>query len=300
MTTEHALSMPALDGVREAVDPVVHRALQEAATELGTVDPRARLVVDEIARLVQAGGKRVRPAFCVWGFRAGGGDAGAVGGVRGPIVRVAAALELLHTMALIHDDLMDEASERRGVASTSSHLAEEAVLRGLPVDADRFGRSGAILAGDLAAVLADRLMVSSGFRAEVLVRALVRYHEMRVDMAAGQMLDVAGLARQPGSALVAARLKGGSYSVEGPLLIGATLADAEPAVTDALRAFGVPLGEAFQLRDDLRDRDGAHGATPETVNDLVARARAALHDAPIAAEAATALVELAGTMAVPP
>ena len=71
-------------------------------------------------------------------------------------------------------------------------------------------------------------------------------------------------------------------------------------MTDALRAFGVPLGEAFQLRDDLRDRDGAQGATPETVNDLVARARAALHDAPIAAEAATALVELAGTVAVPP
>ncbi len=298
MTMEPALSIPALDIVREAVEPAVHRALEEAESDLTAVDPRAGLVVEEITRLVDAGGKRVRPAFCVWGFRAGGGDAGPAGGVRGPIVRVAAALELLHTMALIHDDLMDEASERRGVASTASHLSAEAVRRGLAVDAARFGRSGAILAGDLAAVLADRLMVSSGFRAEVLVRALVRYHEMRIDMAAGQMLDVAGLAEQPRSALAAARLKGGSYSVEGPLLIGATLADAEPAVIDALSAFGAPLGEAFQLRDDWRDRDGTHGATPETVNHLVARARAALRPAPIASESAGALDELAGSLAV--
>ncbi|MGH2630042.1 MAG: polyprenyl synthetase family protein [Actinomycetota bacterium] len=299
MTTEPAVSIPALDIVRDAVDPAVREALEDATSDLGTVDPRAGLVVEEIARLVDAGGKRIRPAFCVWGFRAGGGDAGPVERVRGPIVRVAAALELLHTMALIHDDLMDEASERRGVASTASHLTEEAVRRGFPVDAGRFGRSGAILAGDLAAVLADRLMVRSGFSPEVLVRALVRYHEMRIDMAAGQMLDVAGLAERPSSALAAARLKGGSYSVEGPLLIGATLAAADSGVTEALRAFGTPLGEAFQLRDDLLDHEGAHGATPETVNVLVTRARAALRDAPIDPRAADALDELARAVAVP-
>ena len=213
------------------------------------------------------------------GVPGGGGDAASADRIDGPIARAAAAMELLHTMALIHDDLMDEAAERRDVAATAPHLAGEALRRGFPVEADRFGRAGALLAGDLAAVLADRLLLTSGFDPTSLARALSPYHEMRLDMAAGQLLDVAGIAGEPDAALAAARLKGGSYTVEGPLLVGAALAADAPEVADALRAYGAPLGEAFQLRDDLQDREGAHGATPETVNALVARARDELREA---------------------
>ena len=80
------------------------------------------------------------------------------------------------------------------------------------------------------------------------------------------------------------------------MLVGAALAVDAPEVADALRAYGAPLGEAFQLRDDLHDREGAHGATPETVNALVARAREALRGAPIDPEAGAALDELASWM----
>jgi geranylgeranyl diphosphate synthase type I len=216
-----------------------------------------------------------------------------------PIVRVAAALELLHTMALIHDDLIDAATERRGVPTTAPQLAGEALGRGFAADAARFGSAGAVLAGDLAAVLADRLMLTSGFEPGALVRGLGPYHEMRLDMAAGELLDVAGLASHGDVAVRAARLKGGSYTVEGPLLVGAALVGGDARVQRALRSYGRPLGEAFQLRDDLHDRDGAHGATPATVNDLVGRARAALRDAPIEPEAASALDELAALVTMP-
>jgi geranylgeranyl diphosphate synthase type I len=291
MTARPTVGTDALDAVRARVDVVLRAHLERCSDDLEEIDPSASVLVGEITRLVFAGGKRLRPAFCVWGFRATPGSDPRRASE--PIVRVAAALELLHTMALIHDDLMDDATERRGVPSSAPSLARQARDRGFPVDASRFGRAAALLAGDLAAVLADRLMLTSGFEAAAIVRALVPYHEMRLDMAAGQLLDIAGLASEPDRARHAARLKGGSYTVEGPLLVGAALAGAGQDVRDALRAYGVPLGEAFQLRDDLLDREGAEGITPDRVNALVQRSRDSLREAPIDPEAAGALDELA-------
>jgi len=307
MTAPPAPGGEALGLLRPVVDEALERHLAECSADLARRDARAVVLVDEISRLVSAGGKRLRPAFCVWGHRAAGALAPAEIDVGEPVVRAASALELLHTMALIHDDLMDEAAERRGVPSSASRLADLAAEQGLPVDRRRFGRSAALLAGDLAAVLADRLLLTSGFDASAIARALVPYNEMRLDMAAGQLLDVAGSVAVPhvaGSgdrplgAASAARLKGGSYTVEGPLLIGAALAGDRDDVRETLRAFGAPLGEAFQLRDDLLDGEGPPGITPSDVNALVARARAALRDAPIDRDAAAGLDGLASLVAM--
>ena len=278
---------PTFPALRERVDAALDAFLSACREEAVADDPRATLPLDEVRRLVAAGGKRLRPAFCYWGYRAGGGADGE------PIVRAAAALELLHTMALIHDDLMDASRQRRGVPSSAPHLAAEAERLELPVDAEAFGRAAAILAGDLAAVLADRLFLAAGFPPELLVAALERYHRMRVEMAEGQFLDVAGIAGDAAAARRAAALKGGVYTVEGPALIGAALAGAAPEVDRTLARFGAPLGEAFQLRDDLHDREGAHGATPDEVNRLVAAACAELDGAVLGEEAAGALGALA-------
>jgi geranylgeranyl diphosphate synthase type I len=181
-----------LGALRAVVDEVLERHLAECSVDLARRDARAGVLVEEISRLVRAGGKRLRPAFCYWGHRAAGGAGPDDPGIDEPIVRAASALELLHTMALIHDDLIDEATERRGVPSSASQLAEVAAERGMPVDHRRFGRSAALLAGDLAAVLADRLLLTSGFDPPAIARALVPYHEMRLDMAAGQVLEISG------------------------------------------------------------------------------------------------------------
>jgi geranylgeranyl diphosphate synthase type I len=290
----------ALAEVGQRVDRVLLEWLGRSADDLGRIDEHAPLLVHEIERLVAAGGKRLRPAFCIWGYRAAVEPAGAVDADE-PIVRSAAAIELLHTMALVHDDLMDAASQRRGVASSAPHLAGLARELSLPADPDRFGQAAALLVGDLAVVLADRLFLTSGFDADAMARALVPYHEMRLEMAAGQLLDVAGLASQPDAARRAARLKGGSYTVVGPLLVGAALAGDRADVRAALLAYGEPLGEAFQLRDDLHDRDGTHGATRETVNDLVLASRRALGEAGATLDpvAVAALDTLATLMVMP-
>ena len=300
MTTGPATGTELLGAVRMVVDEVLVEYLGSRGGDIDGLDAHASMLVDEIARLVRAGGKRIRPAFCISGYRAASPGPWSASAMHPdePIVRAAAALELLHTMALIHDDLMDGATQRRGVVASSTQLASEALDRGFPRDAVDFGRAAALLAGDLAAVLADGLLLSSGFDAAAIVRALAPYHQMRLEMAAGQLLDIAGLASEAPAAARAARLKGGSYTVEGPLMVGAALAGDRADVRDALRAFGVPLGEAFQFRDDLLDGEEARGVTPATVNQLVHRARTALRGAPFDPETAAALDELASWVAI--
>jgi geranylgeranyl diphosphate synthase, type I len=289
----NATDADALLALQDRVDRSLDRFLREVHHEIAREEPDATVPLGEIRRLVRAGGKRLRPAFCYWGYRASGGADGEA------IVRASAAMELLHTMALIHDDLMDGSAERRGVPSSAPQLASEAVRLGLRVDPEAFGRSAAILAGDLSAVLADRLLLEAGFPPDRLAAALGPYHRMRMQMAQGQYLDVAGLAEERSVARRAARLKGGAYTVQGPLLVGAALAGAAPGTAGALAAFGDPLGEAFQLRDDITDGDGAHGATPSDVNDLVDRARMALDPALLESVARAALDTLARSVAMP-
>ena len=198
---------------------------------------RARLVegealIDEIDRLVGAGGKRLRPAFCYWGHRAGGGKHSV------EIVRASASLELLHTFAIVHDDIMDESEERRGQPTVH-------VTRGVGV---------AILVGDLALVLADALFLGSGFGPEAAARAFAPYSLMRQEVISGQHMDLVAASREVIGEQEARRiavLKSGRYSIAKPLVLGASLAGAPDRLLEDLAGFGDPLGEAFQLRDDL-------------------------------------------------
>jgi geranylgeranyl diphosphate synthase, type I len=200
-------------------------------------------------------------------------------------------------MALVHDDLMDGSKDRRGVQASRLALAAEALQRDLPVDPEAFGWSAATLVGDLAAVLADRMFLQSGFPANDIVRALHRYHWMRTEMAVGQYLDIAGLALEPASARRAAALKGGSYTVEGPLLVGASLAGGGMQVLASLSRYGAALGEAFQLRDDLDDGEGHHGATWESVLRGAEEAVAALQGQSLDSEAVGTLTLMAELIA---
>ena len=189
-------------------------------------------LITEIETLIGAGGKRLRPAFCYWGYRAGGGEDGA------PIWRVAASLELLHTFALVHDDVMDGAELRRGAPTVHAR-------RGVDV---------AILVGNLALVLADSAFLESGFPSGPLLEAFRVYSRMRREVIAGQYLDLL-LSREDSVSEEEARrvavLKSGRYSVAEPLSIGAVLAGTPNEIVDGLFAFGEYVGEAFQLRDDL-------------------------------------------------
>ncbi len=229
---------PRLADLRDRVDAELYRFLAERASALS----EARPLIDETLRMVRLGGKRLRPAFCYWGHRAAGGRDGE------PIARIGAALELLHTFALVHDDIMDQSPMRRGGPSTQA----------------KYGNDFALLVGDLSLVLADEAFQGAGFTPEETARGFAAYSRMRQQVIEGQFLDfeVAQTGRiSESAARRIAVLKSGLYSVVEPLTIGAALADGSSSLTEQLRAFGVPLGEAFQLRDDLLGTFGDPGAT---------------------------------------
>jgi geranylgeranyl diphosphate synthase type I len=281
---------PFLQGVRERVDPAIAGFLSDRRAELAGMDARSAVLVDELLRLIAAGGKRIRPALCIYAY-------GAAGGVDAPhIIKAAAALELLHTFALVHDDVMDRSDERRGVETTHVRYAKEAPS---DVEPDEYGISVAILVGDLAAVLAEQRLRTCGAPPSALHVAMQRFDRMRVEMAAGQLLDLQlkRRAEAPSDAARArvAALKTGSYTAEGPVLIGTALAEAGPAVEGPLRVFARSVGEAFQLRDDIFDGDSPNDAAAR-VNDLISRATAALDGAPLEDDGRDALVALASAL----
>ena len=204
-----------------------------------------------------SGGKRLRPAFCYWAYRGAGGT-----GDDG-IVTAAAALELLQASALIHDDVMDGSDTRRGRPSAHRALAALHRDNGWRTAEDAFGVGGAILLGDLALAWSDAMFTGCGLPAEAVAAARPVFDAMRTELMCGQYLDLAEQARglsSVESALHVVRYKSAKYTVERPLHLGAALAG-RPALTAAYTAFGLPLGIAFQLRDDVL---GVFGDPAET------------------------------------
>jgi geranylgeranyl diphosphate synthase type I len=253
-----------LANIQAAVEAVLSEFLAAKRAFFLQAAPQSVEAIDELTRSIFAGGKRLRPGFCYCGFIAGGGP-------HGPeILAAAASLELLHTLAIVHDDVIDASPLRRAEPSTFVHIARQ--RRGAGVDEDAAKQAGvgaAILVGDLSLVLSDALFVESGFPADALARAWKPLTDMRLAAIAGQYLDAALPGRSgftdldPENARRIARLKTARYSIEGPLLFGAALAGGGPGLSRALSAFGTALGEAFQIADDL-EAFGAPEAAHET------------------------------------
>jgi geranylgeranyl diphosphate synthase type I len=223
--------------------------------------------VDELITSIAAllrGGKRLRAAFLYWGHRAAGRpDSDA-------LVRLASSMELFQAAALIHDDVMDDSDTRRGMPAAHRAFASAHIARGWGGDGDRFGLAGAVLAGNLCLTWTDAVYATCGLSEDDLARGRPVFDRMRTQLMAGQFLDVVESMR-PWDGLPATerieradrviRYKSAKYSVEHPLLIGATTGGLDDAGIDALSRYGLDLGRAFQLRDDLL---GVFGDPQET------------------------------------
>ncbi len=212
-----------------------------------------------LSELVAAGGKRLRPAFCHWGYVAAGGDPS-----DDLVVDVGAAFELLQAFALLHDDVMDDSASRRGLRTTHCDFTDRHLAAPWRGEARRFGEAVAVLTGDLAHVYADMLM------ADAPPAATGVWNELRIELNMGQYLDVLGTARgdtDAESARRIARYKSGKYTIERPLHVGAALAGRLGDLEGVLSAYGDPLGEAFQLRDDVLGAFGEVASTGKPVGD---------------------------------
>ncbi|MFC6883856.1 MULTISPECIES: polyprenyl synthetase family protein [Actinomadura] len=232
--------------VRERVEAALAEFMD--ARLRGLEDETAAAVFGTARDFVLSGGKRIRPLLCYWGWR------GANGGDCAEILKAAAALEIFHAFCLIHDDIMDDSDLRRGRPSLHRTLAGLHASRRWRGDARQFGIATAILLGDLCMTWADELLHTSGLPRRRLASARRYYHRMRSELCYGQHLDILEQARGPSSterSLDVVRYKTAKYTVERPLHLGGALAGAPPGLLAAYSAFGLALGEAFQLRDDL-------------------------------------------------
>ncbi|WP_159609542.1 polyprenyl synthetase family protein [Glutamicibacter sp. JC586] len=224
--------------------------LVSKSVEVGQITTSATEIVSAIADLTR-GGKRLRPLFAYWGYQGAGGDKES-----NDIVRLGVALELFQAAALIHDDIIDNSDTRRGQPSVHKRFEAQHQKLGLSGSASAYGTASAILTGDLCLSLSEEAFSEI----EVLpFNARQIFNRMRTQVMAGQYLDVleesAGPAYDPREAVKRARTivtyKSAKYSTENPFLIGGALASASQELLDHYSAFALPLGEAFQLRDDV-------------------------------------------------
>jgi geranylgeranyl diphosphate synthase type I len=250
---------PSLTAVAPAVEARIDALLEAEAARWGLVDPALLSPLEALRRFVLDGGKRLRPAFCHWAFVGAGGDPASRA-----VVDAGAALELLHAFALLHDDVMDGSRLRRGRTTVHVDFAARHGAAGWRGEARRFGEGVAILVGDLAFVYADLLMVGAP------PAATGTFNELRVELNIGQALDLIGTAEARRDQPMARRIacyKSGKYTVERPLHLGAALAGRLDDLAEPLSAYGLPLGEAFQMRDDILGTFGDPAVTGKPVGE---------------------------------
>ncbi len=279
---------------RTAVATAIDDFLTSKGAQIHQIGPELDAPT-QLARTLARGGKRIRPAFCVWGHVAAGG----VPTDPAPLLRAASSLDLLHVSALVHDDLMDGSDTRRGEPAAHRALAKAHAERGWRGQADTFGSAGAILLGDLLLVWSEEMMATAGLDPEAAQRARPFVHAVRTEVACGQYLDIvaaaqplADPARDPAWALEEAyrvvEYKTARYTVQRPLQIGAALAGADDALQDTLARYGSAVGRAFQFRDDLLGVFGDAAVTGKPAGDdlregkltvLIAHTLAAVDDA---------------------
>ena len=258
-STVGAVFPPALSQIAERTEARVDAILGAEVVRWAAIDHGLEAPLTALRDLVLAGGKRLRPAFCYCAFVGAGGDADDP-----TIVDVGAALELLHTFALIHDDVMDGSDTRRGLDAVHQRFIRAHHAGGWRGEPRRFGEGIAILVGDFACTYADLLMRAAP------ARALDVYDELRVELCVGQSLDLVGTALRSTDIEDARRIatyKSAKYTVERPLHLGAALAGRLDELAASLSAIGLPLGEAIQLRDDLLGVFGEARVTGKPVGD---------------------------------
>ncbi|WP_441346891.1 polyprenyl synthetase family protein [Rhodococcus sp. SGAir0479] len=210
---------------------------------------------DAVAALesfVLRGGKRVRPVFAWTGWLGAGGDP--AGDQASAVLRAASALELVQACALVHDDIIDASTTRRGFPTVHVEFADQHSAQQWSGGAAEFGRAAAILLGDLALAWADDMVRESGLDHAALTRISPVWSAMRTEVLGGQFLDISNEVRADESvesALRVDRFKTAAYTIERPLHLGAAMAGADDALVAAYRDFGHDIGIAFQLRDDL-------------------------------------------------
>ena len=255
----------ALQEIRDAVEIELANFLTQQARFLKDISSDLAPVSQALSSFLLDSGKRLRPLFAYSGYMSAGAD------LTPSVVKAIASLELLQACALIHDDLMDGSDTRRGKPSIHRHFESMHVQEELEGFAPAYGLAAAVLLGDLALVWSNQMLNESGLSTRAFSHTLPIHDEMRVELMAGQFLDIFEQTQKSTDlkrSIKVAQYKSGKYTIERPLLIGATLSERQsPELLRDLSGYGLPLGEAFQYRDDLLGVFGDSSLTGKPAGD---------------------------------
>lgn len=262
---------PVSKATRAAISQQITDFLEAHRGQLAEMSPELAPVL-ELAELFTSGGKRLRPAFGLWGYVAAAGlpapeqaDA---------LIKAVASLDVLHVSALVHDDVMDASDTRRGVPAAHRQFEQRHRDAQHLGSAEDFGQAGAILLGDLLVMWSVEMLENSGLPADALARGRQVVQAMRTEVTCGQYLDTLAQ-RRPildadqaiAQASTVVEYKTARYTVQRPLQFGAAVGGASDELCAALAAYGSPLGRAFQYRDDLLGVFGDERTTGKPAGD---------------------------------
>ena len=232
-----------------AITDQLRRYLHDRRVDTAYIGDDYATLITALEDFVLSGGKRLRPAFAYWGWRAVSTET-----PDPQVLLLFSALELLHACALLHDDVIDDSSTRRGRPTTHVRFAALHSERGWRGSSERFGVSAAILLGDLALAWADDIVFGVDLTPEAHGRLRKVWAQIRTEVLGGQYLDIvaeASAAESIASAMNVNTFKTACYTVSRPLQLGVAAAADRPDVQDVFARIGTDLGVAFQLRDDV-------------------------------------------------
>lgn len=259
-----ALSVNAVTVLREfgrKLEPVLLRFLEAKEKEAGQVSDFCADLVACIRDFTMRGGKRIRPAFVYYGYRC------FADGSEEELLKAAISVELLHTYLLIHDDIMDGDELRRGEPTVHSRYSNMPVAARCR-SAESFGEAMAIIAGDMSCAMAIQAITETAFPAELKLRAIGQLGRISMNVGLGQTLDLLSSCKDSfgeQDALTVNRLKTSEYTIEGPLHLGGCLAGASDQQLAGLSRYAIPLGQAFQIQDDILDLFGDEARTGKPI-----------------------------------
>lgn len=237
-----------LKNFKKRFEPYLREYFDKKIQQAGEIDPIAEEAVNMIKDYTISGGKRIRPAVLYYGYLAAGGKDSE------SIMKISMSMELLHSFLLIHDDVIDKDASRHGVATIHERYKKIAKKYDIAKDYNHFGNSMAIISGDMAASMACDIVFNSDFPSDIIMKALDKLQKIVFVTIPGEMIDVIMSYRGEGTEKQILRMHEGKtarYTFEGPLHIGCLLAGGNEAYLEQFSDYALPLGKAFQIKDDI-------------------------------------------------
>lgn len=237
-----------LNEFRKKLDKHLENFFDRKISQASEISPLVSSMVKNLREFTLRPAKRVRAAFCYYGYLACGGKN------KKAALEASMFIELIHSYLLIHDDIIDRDEFRRGKATMHNLYKKIYRSKSKIKDAEHFGVSMAIMAGDLASALGYEILIQSRFPDTLKLKALAKLNQSLFDVDAGQILDeFLEINSKPvlDDVLTVFKYKTNRYTVEGPLHIGAILGEADLKILNVFSRYSLPLGIAFQIQDDI-------------------------------------------------